>query len=77
MPQAGFPSGQQAQRPALTQEQVRQIVTTHIQKLNPGLNVGKINDAGSFYEAEILSRENEAVQLLGVDKFSGRIMPIN
>ena len=77
MPQGQNPIGRQAQRPALTQEQARQIVTTHVQKLNPGLTVGQINDAGGFYEAEILSRENETVQLLGVDKFSGRIMLIN
>jgi hypothetical protein len=77
MPQGQFPAGQMAQRPAIAQEQARQIVTTHIQKLNPDLNVGKINDAGSFYEVEVLSRENEIVQLIGVDKFSGGIMPIN
>ena len=77
MPQRRFPAGQQAQRAALSQEQARQIVTTHVRKLNPDLNVGSINDTGGFYEAEVLSKENEVIQLIGVDKFSGRIMLLN
>lgn len=49
----------------------------HVKKLNPNLEVGRINDAGSFFEAEILSKDKEVVQLMGVDKESGRLMLIN
>lgn len=66
-----------AAKSALTQEQVREIVTNHIHKLNPSLKVGKINDSGSFYEAEVLSKDDEVIQVLGVDKYSGRLMTIN
>lgn len=77
VPQRRGPTGQLAQRPALTKEQAFEIVTNHIKRLNPSLKVGQLNDAGSFYEAEILSENKELVQLMGVDKLSGRLMFIN
>ena len=70
-------SGPLAAKPSLTKEQAFEIVSNHIRKLNPNLQVGQINDAGNFYEAEILSTDNEVVQLMGVDKQSGRLMLIN
>lgn len=60
-----------------SKEQAFDIVSNHIRKLKPDLRVGQINDAGNFYEAEILSTDNEVVQLIGVDKQSGRLMLIN
>ena len=69
--------GPMANAPAITQEQAFDIVSNHISRLNPNLKVGQVNDAGSFFEAEILSADNEVVQLMGVDKQSGRIMLIN
>ena len=72
----GF-SDQFAARPSLTEEQARDIVSNHVKRLNPNLTVGQVNDAGSFFEAEVLSGDNEVVQLLGVDKASGRLMLIN
>ncbi len=66
-----------AAKSALTREQAREIVTNHIHKLNPSLKVGKINDSGGFYEADVLSRDDEVIQVLGVDKYSGRLMTIN
>ncbi len=63
-----------AARPALTEEQARLIVEQHVTKLNPGLKVGPLNDAGAMYEAEIYSIDNEVVQVLGVDKSSGRLV---
>lgn len=75
--QRGNQMGPLASRPAVTQEQAFDIVSNHIRKLNPDLRVGQINDAGNFYEAEILSTDNEVVQLMGVDKQSGRLMLIN
>ena len=72
----GF-SDQFAAKSSLTEEQARDIVSNHVKRLNPNLTVGQVNDAGSFFEAEILSVDNEVVQLLGVDKNSGRLMLIN
>ncbi|NQT70160.1 MAG: hypothetical protein HQ552_11330 [Desulfobacteraceae bacterium] len=66
-----------ARRPFLTKEQVVEVVVKHVKKLNPNLEVGRINDAGSFFEAEILSKDKEVVQLVGVDKESGKLMLIN
>ncbi len=66
-----------AEKSAISPEQAREIVANHINKLNPDLKVGNINDAGSFFEAEILSKDKEIIQLLGVDKFSGRLMLLN
>ena len=69
--------GPLASKPAITQEQAFDMVFNHIKRLNPDLRVGQVNDAGNFYEAEILSADNEVVQLMGVDKQSGRLMLIN
>jgi len=66
-----------AARPALTKEQARQLITQHVTKLNPGLKVGPVNDAGELYEAEIYSKDNEVIQIIGVDKRSGRLALIN
>jgi hypothetical protein len=63
-----------ANKTALTPEQAREIVSSHVRKLNPDLVVGNVNDAGGFFEAEIVSKDKEVVQLLGIDKFSGRLM---
>ena len=75
--QRGNQMGPLASKPALTQEQAFDIVSNHIKRLNPDLRVGQINDAGNFFEAEILATDNEVVQLMGVDKQSGRLMLIN
>lgn len=77
VPQRRDSSGYQAQKPFLTKEQSYEIVSNHVKRLNPDLRIGKFNDAGNFYEAEILSQDNEVVQLIGVDKTSGRLMLIN
>ena len=73
-PQRRNSTGYLANKTALTPEQAREIVSRHISRLNPNLEVGSVNDAGGFFEAEILSKDKEVVQLLGVDKFSGRLM---
>ncbi len=78
VPQRRGPApGPLARKPALTKEQAYEIVAKHVRRLNPDLEVGRVNDAGSFYEAEILSKDKELVQLMGVDKMSGRLMFIN
>ena len=77
IPQRRYPGGEVARRPSLTQEQASEIVSRHVKRLNPDLKVGQVNDAGSFFEAEIVSKENEVIQLMGVDKDTGRLMLIN
>ena len=66
-----------ANRPALTEEQAQQIIEGHVTRLNSTLKVGPLNDTGELFEAEILSSDNEVVQVLGVDKRSGRIVLID
>jgi hypothetical protein len=66
-----------AARPALTQEQARQLIEQHVTRLNSALKVGPVNDAGELFEAEIYSPDNEVVQVLGVDKRSGRFVVID
>ena len=62
--------------PALTKEQARDILATHVSRLNPALKVGPVKDEGSFYMADILAEGKRVVDRLAVDKQSGRIMPI-
>jgi hypothetical protein len=77
VPQRRAPAEYRAQAAAVTQEQAQQLVAAHIGKLNPELKVGTINDAGGFFEAEIVSKDGELLQLLGIDKASGRLMILN
>jgi hypothetical protein len=62
--------------PSLTEDQAFDLVATHIKRFNPDLEVGKINDAGSFYEVEILSAQSEVIERLAVDKWSGSLRPL-
>jgi hypothetical protein len=78
VPQRRGPSGLFANRaPGLTQEQAHDVVANHVKKLNPDLKIGRLQDAGSYYEAEVLGANGEVVQRLGVDKESGQMMLIN
>lgn len=61
---------------AISREQARKIATEYTLKMNPDFEVGGLNDRGGFYEAEILSEDQEVIQLLGVDKFSGQLQVI-
>ncbi len=61
--------------PSVTQEQAFDIVTSHIKRLNPNLEVGQILDTGSFYQVEILS-EGAVIERLAVDKWSGSLRPL-
>ena len=79
VPQRRDSNGFLAQKPAaaLTEEQARDIVTKYVKRLNPNLEVGKVKDNGSFYEAEIIAEDNEVIQLVGIDKQSGRLIVLN
>jgi hypothetical protein len=78
VPQRRGPSGLVPNgAPALTQEQAQELVANHVRKLNPDLRIGQLQDAGSYYEAEVLGANGDVVQRLGVDKESGRMILIN
>jgi len=62
---------------SLSKEKAVEIVASHIQRLNPDLKVGNVNDTGPLYEAEILSGDDEILQIIGVYKNSGRLVVIN
>jgi hypothetical protein len=66
-----------ANKSAVSENQARDIVTNYVKKLNPNLEIGKIKDNGGFYEVEIVDEGQEMVQLLGVDKRSGRLILLN
>jgi hypothetical protein len=66
-----------ARKSAVSQEQARDIVSGYVKKLNPALEIGKVTDNGGFYEVEVVDGGNEIVQLLGVDKRSGRLILLN
>ncbi len=77
VPQRRDSNGFSAQEQALTEEQARDIVTKYVKRLNPTLEVGNVKDNGSFYEAEIIAEDNEVIQLVGIDKRSGRLIVLN
>jgi hypothetical protein len=62
---------------ALSEDQARNILARHVAKLNPDLKVGPVEDAGSFYKADVFSKTNEVVDSLAIDKQSGRMMPVD
>ena len=74
--QQRFGNNQSNRGQALTKEQARDILATHVTRLNPALKVGPVKDEGSFYMADILAEGERVVDRLAVDKQSGRIMPI-
>lgn len=76
VPQQRAPGQSFANRPSLTKEQATEIVTNHVKRLNPALRIGRINDGGSFFEAEVLAENGEIVQVLGIDKQTGQIIVI-
>jgi len=77
VPQRRDQNGFLAQKQPLTQEQAKDIVANYVKRLNPNLTVGNVKDNGSFYEAEIIAEDNEVIQLVGIDKQSGRLIILN
>jgi hypothetical protein len=77
VPQRQDGNGSANFRPAVTRAQAVDIITTHIKRLNPNLHVGNVNDTGPLFEAQVLSTNNEVVQMIGVDKQSGRLVLLN
>jgi hypothetical protein len=77
VPQRRDSNGFLAQKKALTEEQARDILTKYVKKLNPSLEIGNVKNNGNFYEAEIIDEDNAVIQLVGIDKQSGRLIVIN
>jgi hypothetical protein len=77
VPQRRDSGGFLAQKSPVTEAQARNIVTNYVKRLNPELEIGKITDNGGFYAVEIIAEGTEVVQLLGVDKRSGRLILLN
>ena len=77
VPQRRDSGGSLARKSAVSEEQARDIATDYVKKLNPNLEIGKVTDNGGFFEVEIVGAGNEIVQLLGVDKLSGRLLVLN
>lgn len=77
VPQRRDQGGFLAQTQPLGEDQARDIVTNYVKRLNPKLEVGSVKDNGSFYEAEIIDEDNEVIQLVGIDKRSGRLIILN
>ena len=61
----------------MSQNQAQNIMARHVERLNPELKVGPVEDAGSFYKADVYSKTNEVVDHLAVDKQTGRMMPLD
>jgi len=77
LPQRRGSTGNLARKSFISKEQAFEMVSQHIKKLNPNLKIGQLNDAGRYFEAEIVTKDNEVVQLIGVDKETGRLLLIN
>ena len=60
---------------ALTEKDTESILRNYI-GANPNLKVGKIRDKGSFFEGEIVTKDNSLVAKFGVDKNSGWVQPL-
>ena len=54
----------------LTEKDTEAILRNYI-GANPNLKLGKIEDKGSFFEGEIVTKDNSLVARLGVDKDTG------
>ena len=77
VPQRHDSSGLLAKKSYVSEDSARDIVSKYVKSLNPNLEIGKIKDNGGFYEVEIVNEGQEIVQLLGVDKRSGRLILLN
>jgi hypothetical protein len=77
VPQRRDSGGFLAKKSDVSKDQARDIVANYVKRLNPNLEIGKVKDNGGFYEVEIVDEGQEIVQLLGVDKLSGRLILLN
>jgi hypothetical protein len=67
-PESDMPLGQY-----LTEEKALSIVEIYVEKLNPGVRVGRLSDAGRYFKVNIFSKDNVVVKRLIVEKSTGRL----
>ena len=77
VPQRRDSGGLWASKGDVSETKAREIVANYVKRLNPNLEIGNVKDNGGFYEVEIIDQDREVVQLLGVDKRSGRLILLN
>jgi hypothetical protein len=77
VPQRRDSGGLWASKGDVSESQAREIVANYVKRLNPDLAIGEVKDNGGFYEVEIIDQRREVVQLMGVDKRSGRLILLN
>ena len=73
-PQYGPPYGPPYQQPRepMKEKDAQQIVENYLRATrNPNLKLGKITDKGTYFEAEILTKEDSLADKLAVDKQTG------
>ena len=75
-PQARYQPAPSPSGKAVTQNQAFDIISGHLARLNPNLEVGKGLDAGTHYEFDVLV-DGKRVDRLAVDKSTGLIRPVN
>jgi hypothetical protein len=77
VPQRRDSNGLWASKGDVSESQARDIVANYVKRLNPNLEIGEVKDNGGFYAVEIVDQSREVVQMLGVDKRSGRLILLN
>jgi len=73
-PRYGHPYGPQYQQPRepLKEKDAREMVENYLRSTrNPNLKLGKIEDKGPYFEAEILTKDDSLADKLAVDKNTG------
>jgi hypothetical protein len=71
--QQNAPRYQQPQKP-LSENQAREMLENYLQsKNNPNLKLGKIEDKGNAFEANIVTQNGSLVNKILVDKDTGRM----
>ena len=75
-PCPGDPQQSGRQMGPLEQKDAEKIVESYIQSTrNPNLKLGKIEDSGNAFRAQIVTRENSLVEEVLIDKDSGYLRP--
>jgi hypothetical protein len=59
----------------LTEKDTEAIVKDYIGR-NPNLKVGEIKDKGTYFEGEIVTKDNSLVTKLSIDKTTGWVQPL-
>jgi hypothetical protein len=75
-PRARYQAAPSDSSKGVTQNQAYDIISGHLARFNPNLEVGKGIDAGTHYEFDVLI-DGKRVDRLAVDKSSGLIRPLN